>query len=69
MPRQVYLCPVHGEYEVSLRVTDSVPSVLRSCPIEITLKGGGTVFCRELSPWIPSAPNFIGGPTTGAKKG
>ena len=24
--------------------------------------------CERKSPWVPSAPNFIGGPTTGAKK-
>ena len=68
MSRQIYRCKVHGEYEVFIPLKDSVPSVLRRCPVEVKLKGGGIVWCRELSPWVPSAPNFIGGPTTGAKK-
>ncbi len=68
MPRQIYKCPTHGEYEVHLDIKDVVPSALRVCSVQIKLKGGGVVWCREFSPWVPSAPNFIGGPTTGARK-
>ncbi len=68
MPRQVYRCPEHGEYEVFIPIKASVPSVLRRCPVEVKLKGGSLVFCASPSPWVPSVPNFIGGPTTGAQK-
>ncbi len=68
MPRQIYKCPSHGEFEVNITIKDTVPSALRQCPVEVKLKGVGIVWCHELSPWIPSVPNFIGGPTTGAKK-
>ncbi len=68
MSRQIYKCPKHGEFEVFIPLKDFVPLVLRRCPVEVNLKGGGIVWCHGLSPWIPSVPNFIGGPTTGAKK-
>jgi len=68
MSRQIYKCPTHGEYEVSWNIKKSVPLILRVCPVEVKLKGGSVIWCHELSSWVPSAPNFIGGPTTGAKK-
>ena len=68
MPRQIYECKEHGEFEILVGIKDDVPSFSRACPVEVKLKGGGIVWCRELSPWVPSVPNFIGGPTTGAQK-
>lgn len=58
MPRQVYRCPndEHGEFIITVPVKAEVAQAL-PCPQ-----------CRLLSRWVPSAPNFIGGPTTGAKK-
>ena len=70
MSVQVYRCPIHGEFEVKLRqqqMEHGVPSPWR-CPVDVEADGVGGVFCDERSPWVPSAPNFIGGPTTGAKK-
>ena len=57
MPHQVYCCPIHGEFEVTMSVKLPVPERI------ICIDG-----CGNWSWWIPSAPNFIGGPTTGAKK-
>ena len=65
MPRQVYRCPDHGEFEVSIRVKIKVPEV-QPCPAFMPL---ARKTCLKQCPWVPSAPNFIGGPTTGAKKG
>ena len=40
------------------------------CPTRISHphKQGRKTLCLQDSPWVPSAPNFIGGPTTGADK-
>ena len=57
MPHQVYLCEKkHGVFEVIVSIRHEVPKSMY-CPR-----------CGHKSPWVPSAPNFIGGPTTGAKK-
>ncbi|KKK79803.1 hypothetical protein LCGC14_2829850 [marine sediment metagenome] len=56
MPRQVYRCPKHGEFERDVLIKQAVPP---SWPC---------AECNYPSPWVPSVPNFIGGPTTGAKK-
>ncbi len=56
MPRQVYLCEQHGVFEVIASIRHDVPKSMY-CPR-----------CAQVSQWVPSAPNFIGGPTTGAKK-
>lgn len=55
-PRQVYLCKQDGEFEISLLIKDYVPEQA-PCPV-----------CDKPSTWVPSVPNFIGGPTTGAGK-
>lgn len=56
MPIQIYRCPEHGEFELVLAFNDTVWSLV-ICPT-----------CGTKSWWVPSAPNFIGGPTTGAKE-
>ncbi|KKM04343.1 hypothetical protein LCGC14_1765130 [marine sediment metagenome] len=58
MPSQVYRCrnPEHPDFEVSVPIKDDVPQ-FQHCPK-----------CGNASSWLPSAPNFIGGPTTGARK-
>ena len=63
MPRQVYRCPQHGEFEVAVSIDADVPEAM-PCPIE----DFPCRKCGESSDWVPSAPNFIGGPTTGAQK-
>lgn len=63
-PRQVYRCPEHGEFEAFLHVGEDVPEFLW-CP---TVMEASQEKCFARSYWIPSPPNFIGGPTTGAKK-
>ena len=66
MPRQVYRCPEHGEFEQVVIVGEDVP---KQAPCQKVMGRGMTHwYCLKASPWIPSAPNFIGGPTTGAKK-
>ena len=55
MPRQVYRCLKHGEFEMGVLFKDDVPE-RAPCPV-----------CDKPSEWVPSVPNFIGGPTTGAK--
>ncbi|KKL89274.1 hypothetical protein LCGC14_1916330 [marine sediment metagenome] len=66
MPRQVYRCPEHGEFEVETKLTEDVETMV-SCPtLEYDLHGLVGA-CNSPSPWVPSAPNFIGGPTTGAE--
>ena len=70
MPRQVYHCPEHGEFEVLVPVGEDVSRV-KVCLAPIKVKVEGSLLsdiCGHWSRWIPSAPNFIGGPTTGAKK-
>jgi hypothetical protein len=62
MPRQVYSCPKHGEFEVTISYDEDIPKEVICC------KRVGRYSCVRKCPWIPSAPNFIGGPTTGAKK-
>ena len=66
MPRQVYRCPIHGEFEVDVPVKEDVPK-FRFC-MDDTIKNAQPWHCLRRSPWVPSAPNFIGGPTTGAEK-
>ncbi len=66
MSTQVYRCPEHGEFEESVPVGWDVLKTL-TCP-KVMGKGMTHWYCGKESPWIPSAPNFIGGPTTGAKK-
>ena len=65
MPRQVYRCPKHKEFEVTLPFYQDIPKTW-SCGRPKDRKLDAT--CGEQCPWVPSAPNFIGGPTTGAKK-
>ncbi len=65
MPRQIYRCEVHGEFEVTVLFGQYVPSTW-SCGRPKDKKLDST--CGEQSPWVPSVPNFIGGPTTGAGK-
>ena len=72
MPRQVYRCsnPEHGEFEVNVPVKEDVPKV-KACPAITRVKVGDSWLsdiCGHWSKWVPSVPNFIGGPTTGAKK-
>ena len=70
-PRQVYSCPDHGEFEVEIRVRVSVPEI-QPCPFteaDPERGEGFSRFCIRQCPWVPSVPNFIGGPTTGAQKG
>jgi hypothetical protein len=72
MPRQVYRCPKHGEFELTVPVGDDVQKAV-PCPAILGYKQIGdrpmeALLCDEVSPWVPSVPNFIGGPTTGAKK-
>ena len=66
MSIQVYRCPVHGEFERTVAIKDGVPPQVR-CPRKL-FKGDLAHTCNGWSEWVPSAPNFIGGPTTGAKK-
>ncbi|KKM83720.1 hypothetical protein LCGC14_1306470 [marine sediment metagenome] len=78
MPRQVYRCPEHGEFEIEVRVRVKVPEV-QPCPVIETLVTAyrktddylktRTKQCPKQCHWVPSVPNFIGGPTTGAGKG
>ena len=67
MARQVYRCPDHGEFELNLPfkgdVPLSLPCIAGPEPFD------QTTACGLDSPWVPSAPNFSGGPTTGAGKG
>ena len=67
MSHQVYRCPEHGEYEVNISIEDDVPHFL-FCRVDKAAKGDTSWHCLRRSPWVPSAPNFIGGPTTGAGK-
>ncbi len=71
MPRQVYRCPKHGEFEMSVHFKGDVPKTA-ACPVPIIKAVFGRFYeydCPKVGVWVPSAPNFIGGPTTGAKKG
>ncbi len=64
IPIQIYQCPEHGEFEVETKITEDIESVI-GCPVfEVEFNEP----CNFPSLWVPSAPNFIGGPTTGAKK-
>ena len=65
VPRQIFACPIHGEIEITMKVTDDVPPGIR-CPAIVK---GTMGTCGAWSMWVPSTPNFIGGPTTGAKQG
>ena len=67
MPRQVYRCPEHGYFEKVVPFGEDVPKEAW-CPEIIVGRMSIVSPCWKDSPWIPSAPNFIGGPTTGAKK-
>ena len=67
MPRQVYRCPRGHESEVPVPIREDVPEKQR-CPHSEDLGGGEVVLCGLSASWVPSAPNFIGGPTTGAQK-
>ncbi|KKL81265.1 hypothetical protein LCGC14_1996490 [marine sediment metagenome] len=67
MPRQVYRCRIHGEFEVIIPIKDDVPPFV-FCPVDIATKGETSWRCLCRCDWVPSAPNFIGGPTTGAGK-
>ena len=69
MPRQVYRCPEHGEFEVTIHIKEEVPPFL-PCNAMLTDSAEHTTYtqCGTPSDWVPSAPNFIGGPTTGAQK-
>ena len=64
MSKQVYKCEIHGEFEVTIPFGKGVPKEA-SCP-EVVGRLGKAQFCDVASSWVPSVPNFIGGPTTGA---
>ena len=66
MPIQVYRCPEHGEFELTVSFKADVPEVMR-CPVDVEADGVGGVFCDERSPWVPPTVSFPGGPTTGAR--
>ena len=63
MATQIYRCPIHEEFEVSVPIEEDVPEE-RQCLEK--MQGSGTL-CFRTAYWVPSAPNFIGGPTTGAQ--
>ena len=67
MPRQVYRCPVHEEQERNVPFGEEVPKFVY-CQVRETLEDGAPRQCFRRCNWVPSAPNFIGGPTTGAQK-
>ena len=70
MPIQVYRCEKHGEFEVLIPTNEDVPET-EPCPVPILKAVFGKMYeydCPRRGKWVPSAPNFIGGPTTGAKK-
>ncbi len=64
MSRQIYKCPKHEEFEVVVAAKDKVEESL-FCSI---IMEASQERCFARSYWVPSVPNFIGGPTTGAKK-
>ncbi len=66
MPRHVYRCEMHGEFERAVVVGEDVPKTWR-CPVLEYDLHGLVGACGSPSSWVPSAPNFIGGPTTGAR--
>ncbi len=68
MPRQDYLCPKHGKFEVILRTRDDVPKT-RPCPAAIVHRPPHmhSYTCRRPSRWVPPTVSFPGGPTTGAR--
>ena len=72
MPRQIFRCPDHGEFEVTLLFMDDVPkrTFCQAWVPDTTDLADNQRYhlCEKESPWVPSVPNFIGGPTTGAKK-
>ena len=75
MSRQIYKCPKHGEFEIRIPHWMKVQKMvhcLHNIPCSYKDCGGEVCeFCRpcdKISSWVPSVPNFIGGPTTGAKK-
>ena len=56
MSIQRYRCPGEdGLFEKTVPMKDPVPENV-DCPD-----------CGRVSFWVPSTPNFIGGPTTGAQ--
>ncbi len=67
MPRQVYRCPKHGEFKVVVTFRGDVPT-FKFCHVDERAEKGTSWRCLRRSPWVPSVPNFIGGPTTGAGK-
>jgi len=67
MPRQGYDCPSHGEFEVNIPVGEDVPKT-QPCPKECVNPPCKHQCYNRFCAWVPSVPNFIGGPTTGAKK-
>ena len=69
MPIQVYSCPEHGVFEVPVPVNEDVPPFLFCCVMmPDSAEHTSYTQCGEPSDWVPSVPNFIGGPTTGAGK-
>ena len=56
MPRQVYRCEVHGEFEVSVPFGEDVPM---SLPCEHVMGERMTHwYCMRESPWVPSLPSI-----------
>lgn len=67
MANQVFRCLQHGEYEMTVPTHEDVPE-RALCPGIVTCDKGYEHPCPYRGRWVPSVPNFIGGPTTGAKQ-
>ena len=66
MPRQVYRCPEHGEFERTVPFGKDVPGTA-PCPEIVVCNQNYEHPCPRVCRWVPPTVNFIGGPTTGAK--
>ena len=55
MPRQVYRCPEHGEFEKTVPFGEDVPREAW-CPEILVGKTCNVYPCWKVSPWVPQAP-------------
>ena len=68
MATQVYVCPVHGAFEVR-SIIGQTPDATRRCPTMVAgaTQCTGKVACSRPSPWRPSAPAIRFGESWGPR--
>jgi hypothetical protein len=59
MPQQVYACPVHGDFEITVRFDEQRPAV-GLCPYSEVDRNEITRVCGRESAWRPSVPYVMG---------